>query len=46
MTPSKEKLNAGLEILVMMAAMATIPVVVLEERGMGSQWTELANWVI
>ncbi|HRJ20633.1 MAG TPA: potassium channel family protein [Bryobacteraceae bacterium] len=46
MTPSKEKLNAGLEILVMMAAMATIPVVVLEGRGMGSQWTELANWVI
>ncbi|HAX44739.1 MAG TPA: hypothetical protein DCY80_19545 [Solibacterales bacterium] len=46
LTPSKEKLNAGLEILVMMAAMATIPVVVLEGRGMGSQWTELANWVI
>jgi voltage-gated potassium channel len=46
LTPSREKLNAGLEILVMVAAMATIPVVVLEERGMGSQWTDLANWVI
>ena len=44
--PSRVEQLRWLDIAVVLAALATVPLVVVETQGTGAQWTVSANWVI
>ena len=44
--PARRKIQAVTEASVILAALATIPIVILEERGASGSWLLIADWLI